>query len=81
MYVTQFELADLRCFRGVHRVSLDRGDGSYAGWTVFAGRNGTGKSTLLHLLGINHLKLTYRHLGRDFRLTDLGGEVVHKLLA
>ncbi len=52
MYVTQFELADLRCFRGVHRVSLDRGDGSYAGWTVFAGRNGTGKSTLLQALAL-----------------------------
>ncbi|MBL8216115.1 MAG: DUF1501 domain-containing protein [Bryobacterales bacterium] len=39
------------------------------------------QATMLHLLGIDHLKLTYRHLGRDFRLTDLGGEVVKKLLA
>ncbi len=39
------------------------------------------QATILHLLGINHLKLTYRHLGRDFRLTDVGGEVVKKLLA
>lgn len=39
------------------------------------------QATMLHLLGIDHMKLTYRHLGRDFRLTDLGGEVVKKLLA
>jgi hypothetical protein len=38
-------------------------------------------STLLHLMGIDHLKLTYRFQGRDFRLTDVEGEVVHKLLA
>ncbi|MFM8891080.1 MAG: DUF1501 domain-containing protein, partial [Planctomycetia bacterium] len=32
-------------------------------------------ATLLHLLGIDHLKLTYRHAGRDFRLTDVAGKV------
>lgn len=37
-------------------------------------------ATLLHLLGLNHLRLTYRHQGRDFRLTDLAGNVVTKLL-
>ena len=36
---------------------------------------------LLHLLGFDHTKLTYRFQGRDFRLTDVSGEVVHKLLA
>ena len=38
-------------------------------------------ATLLHLLGIDHTKLTYRFQGRDFRLTDVHGELVHKLLA
>ena len=51
MYVTEIEIKDLRCFSGVQRLSLDRGDGSYAGWTVFAGRNGAGKSTLLKTIG------------------------------
>ena len=37
--------------------------------------------TLLHLLGLHHKKLTYRFQGRDFRLTDVHGEVVEKLLA
>jgi uncharacterized protein (DUF1501 family) len=37
--------------------------------------------TLLHLLGLDHLKLTYRFQGRDFRLTDVHGSVVQKLLA
>jgi hypothetical protein len=39
------------------------------------------QATLLHLLGLDHTKLTFRHQGRDFRLTDVGGEVVSKLLA
>jgi hypothetical protein len=38
-------------------------------------------ATILHQLGIDHLKLTSRHLGRDFRLTDVYGEVVKKILA
>jgi hypothetical protein len=38
-------------------------------------------ATLLHLLGFDHEKLTYRHAGRDYRLTDVSGEVVHGLLA
>ena len=38
-------------------------------------------ATLLHLLGFDHTKLTYRFQGRDFRLTDVHGEVVEKLLA
>ncbi len=38
-------------------------------------------ATMLHLLGIDHTKLTYRHAGRDFRLTDVYGEVVHDILA
>jgi hypothetical protein len=35
----------------------------------------------LHLLGFDHTKLTYRFQGRDFRLTDVHGRVVEKLLA
>lgn len=38
-------------------------------------------ATLLHCLGVNHEKLTYRFQGRDFRLTDVHGEVIHDLLA
>jgi hypothetical protein len=38
-------------------------------------------ATLLHLLGINHERLTYRYSGRDFRLTDVHGRVVHELIA
>ncbi len=38
-------------------------------------------ATILHLLGFDHTQLTYRFQGRDFRLTDVAGEVVHKLLA
>jgi hypothetical protein len=38
-------------------------------------------ATMLHLLGFDHTKLTYRFQGRDFRLTDVHGEVVEKLLA
>jgi uncharacterized protein DUF1501 len=39
------------------------------------------QATILHLLGIDHTKLTYRFQGRDFRLTDVHGEVVKKILA
>ena len=38
-------------------------------------------ATMLHLLGVDHLKLTYRYAGRDFRLTDVAGEVAHKIIA
>lgn len=38
-------------------------------------------ATLLYLLGINHLELTYRYSGRDFRLTDIAGNVHHGILA
>jgi Protein of unknown function (DUF1501) len=38
------------------------------------------QATLLHCLGIEHTKLTYRHQGRDFRLTDVAGNVVKKML-
>jgi hypothetical protein len=38
-------------------------------------------ATMLHLLGIDHLRMTYRYLGRDFRLTDVAGTVVKAILA
>jgi len=39
------------------------------------------QATILHCLGLDHLRLTYRYKGRDFRLTDIHGNVVKKLLA
>ena len=38
-------------------------------------------ATVLHLLGFDHTRLTYRYAGRDFRLTDVAGNVVHEVLA
>src|SRR5262249_46206117 len=38
-------------------------------------------ATLLHLLGFDHTKLTYRFQGRDFRLTDVHGQIVKRILA
>jgi hypothetical protein len=38
-------------------------------------------ATLLHLLGFDHERLTYRHAGRDFRLTDVSGNVMREILA
>lgn len=38
------------------------------------------QATILHCLGFDHTRLTYRHMGRDFRLTDVHGEVVKKML-
>ena len=39
------------------------------------------QATILHCHGLDHEALTFRHQGRDFRLTDIGGNVMHKLLA
>jgi uncharacterized protein (DUF1501 family) len=39
------------------------------------------QATILHLLGLNHLHLTYKFQGRQYRLTDVYGEVVHGLIA
>ncbi len=38
-------------------------------------------ATMLHLLGLDHKRLTYRYAGRDFRLTDIHGELVHDIIA
>ena len=37
-------------------------------------------ATILHLLGIDHEELTYRHAGRDFRLTDVHGAVIDGII-
>jgi hypothetical protein len=39
------------------------------------------QATVLHLLGVDHKRLTFRSQGRDFRLTDVAGNVVQKILA
>ena len=39
------------------------------------------QATILHLLGLNHERLTYRYQGRDYRLTDVFGHKVDKLLS
>ena len=39
------------------------------------------QATVLHLLGLDHLKLTYKFQGRDFRLTDVGGHLIKQIIA
>lgn len=38
-------------------------------------------ATMLHLMGLDHTRLTFKHMGRDFRLTDVSGNVIKKLIA
>ena len=38
------------------------------------------QATILHLLGLDHTQLTFKFQGRDFRLTDVSGDVIKKLL-
>ena len=38
-------------------------------------------ATILHLLGLDHLQLTYRHNSRDVRLTDVFGNVIHDIVS
>jgi hypothetical protein len=38
-------------------------------------------ATILHQLGLDHIRLTYRHAGRDYRLTAISGTVVKEILA
>lgn len=38
-------------------------------------------ATILHLMGLEHERLTYRHAGRDYRLTDVHGEAIYGTLA
>ena len=39
------------------------------------------QATILHLMGLDHTKLTYRHNGRDFRLTDVAGRVIQEVIS
>ncbi len=39
------------------------------------------QATMLHMLGIDHKRMTFRYQGRDYRLTDVHGNVVHDILA
>ena len=39
------------------------------------------QATILHLMGLDHEKLTFRFQGRDYRLTDVHGQVIHDLVA
>jgi hypothetical protein len=41
----------------------------------------TWHATILHLLGLDHLKLTFKFQGKSFRPTDVAGDVIHKLIA
>ena len=38
-------------------------------------------ATILHLMGLDHTRLTYKHNGRSYRLTDVSGEVIRPILA
>jgi hypothetical protein len=38
-------------------------------------------ATILHQMGLDHERLTYRYNGRDFRLTDVGGNVIREIIA
>jgi hypothetical protein len=38
------------------------------------------QATILHQLGLDHLRLTFRFQGRDFRLTDVGGELLENII-
>ena len=53
------------------------------GWDAIEGRVHVHDlhATILHLLGLDHERLTYRHAGRDYRLTDVSGTVVRDILA
>lgn len=75
MYIEKIEICDVRSFAGRHLISLNRTDfvssaesfHPYAGWTVFAGRNGTGKSTLLKAIAASVVgPLAARSLAASF---------------
>lgn len=65
------------------RGGIRYGSTDETGGVSVAGKVGTHDlhATMLHLLGFDHTKLTYRYSGRDFRLTDVYGEVAKEILA
>ena len=69
MYISKISLKNIRGFESLE-FNLDRGDGSFAGWTVFTGSNGSGKSTLLKAIAYCLLPTTASHslqYPNDFR--------------
>ncbi len=65
------------------RPGLTHGETDEMGYRVVAGRVHLHDlhATILHQLGLDHTRLTWRHMGRDYRLTDVYGEVVKEILA
>ena len=53
------------------------------GWKATEGRTSVNDihATILHLMGIDHERLTYNHNGRPYRLTDVSGRVINEILA
>jgi len=62
---------------------LTYGETDHMGYSVISGKIHIHDlhATMLHQLGIDHTRLTWRHVGRDFRLTDVYGSVVNEILA
>ena len=65
------------------RPGMTWGETDHMGYRVIAGKVHIHDlhATLLHLLGVDHTRLTWKHLGRDYRLTDVHGSVVKEILA
>jgi len=65
------------------KAGLTYGETDHMGYNVVDGKVHIHDlhATMLHLLGLDHTRLTWRHLGRDFRLTDVHGNVVKEVLA
>lgn len=70
MYIRKLQIENIRCFGAADEgvdLDLTRPDGSYAGWTVIAGRNGTGKTTLLRAISLSIVgPLVARNLQESF---------------
>ena len=62
---------------------ISHGETDEFGWEAVQGKVHINDlhATMLHLLGLDHERLTYRYTGRDFRLTDVAGRVVREILA
>jgi len=65
------------------KAGFSHGETDELGFTVIDGRVHVHDlhATILYLMGLDHLRLTTRFQGRDFRLTDVAGEVVHEIIA
>ncbi|OYW17039.1 MAG: hypothetical protein B7Z55_13330 [Planctomycetales bacterium 12-60-4] len=65
------------------KAGIAHGETDEFGWNAVQGKVHIHDlhATMLHLLGIDHERLTYRYTGRDFRLTDVFGNVVKEILA